>query len=106
MPKLRSKGVKGAVDARDVAVRRRPGPIVGTGPDDDGGSTTPSPRSTARSDQARAELEELVRIPSISADPDRRDDVRASADATAELLRAHGLEIGPPGRASTARIRT
>ena len=41
---------------------------------------------------ARTELEELVRIPSISADPDRRDDVRASADATADLLRAHGLE--------------
>ena len=42
--------------------------------------------------QARAELESLVRIPSISADPDRRDDVRASAQATAELLAAHGLE--------------
>jgi acetylornithine deacetylase/succinyl-diaminopimelate desuccinylase-like protein len=41
---------------------------------------------------ARAELETLVRIPSISADPDRRDDVRASAEATADLLRAHGLE--------------
>jgi acetylornithine deacetylase/succinyl-diaminopimelate desuccinylase-like protein len=41
---------------------------------------------------ARAELEALVRIPSISADPDRRDDVRASAEATADLLRAHGLE--------------
>jgi len=41
---------------------------------------------------ARAELEALVRIPSISADPNRRDDVRASAEATADLLRAHGLE--------------
>ena len=30
------------------------------------------------------QLEELVRIPSISADPDHRDDVRASAEATAE----------------------
>ena len=39
-----------------------------------------------------AELEALVRIPSISADPDRRADVQASAEATAELLRAHGLE--------------
>jgi len=41
---------------------------------------------------ARTELETLVRIPSISADPDRRDDVRVSAEATADLLRAHGLE--------------
>jgi acetylornithine deacetylase/succinyl-diaminopimelate desuccinylase-like protein len=46
----------------------------------------------ARQDAARAELEALVRIPSISADPDRRTDVQASADATADLLRAHGLE--------------
>ncbi len=46
----------------------------------------------AAQDQARAELEALVRIPSISADPDRRDDVHASAEATAELLRVHGLE--------------
>jgi len=41
---------------------------------------------------ARSELETLVRIPSISADPDRRNDVQASAEATADLLRAHGLE--------------
>jgi acetylornithine deacetylase/succinyl-diaminopimelate desuccinylase-like protein len=43
-------------------------------------------------DRARAELEALVRIPSISADADRRADVQASADMTAEQLRAHGLE--------------
>jgi acetylornithine deacetylase/succinyl-diaminopimelate desuccinylase-like protein len=43
-------------------------------------------------DAARAELEALVRIPSISADPEHFADVRASADATVELLRAHGLE--------------
>ena len=47
---------------------------------------------TAGQGAARAELEALVRIPSISADPDRRDDVQASAEATADLLRAHGLE--------------
>jgi acetylornithine deacetylase/succinyl-diaminopimelate desuccinylase-like protein len=41
---------------------------------------------------AREELEALVRIPSISADPQHHADVRASADATVELLRAHGLE--------------
>lgn len=43
-------------------------------------------------EEARRELEELVRIPSISADPDHFADVRASADATVELLRGHGLE--------------
>lgn len=43
-------------------------------------------------DEARAELEALVRIQSISADPDHFADVRASADATVELLRSHGLE--------------
>jgi cysteinylglycine-S-conjugate dipeptidase len=42
--------------------------------------------------EARADLEALVRIRSISADPDRYGDVRDSADATVELLRAHGLE--------------
>ena len=31
----------------------------------------------------RADLEDLVRIPSVSADPARRDDVRRCADATA-----------------------
>ena len=43
-------------------------------------------------DDALASLEELVRIPSISADPDRVADVRRSADATAALLEASGLE--------------
>ena len=41
---------------------------------------------------ARRELEELVRIRSISADPERAPDVQASADATVAMLRAHGLE--------------
>jgi acetylornithine deacetylase/succinyl-diaminopimelate desuccinylase-like protein len=43
-------------------------------------------------DRARTELETLVRIPSISADPERAGDVGASADATVALLEAHGLE--------------
>jgi len=43
-------------------------------------------------DDARADLEALVRIPSISADPDYAPRVQESADATAALLRAHGLE--------------
>jgi cysteinylglycine-S-conjugate dipeptidase len=43
-------------------------------------------------DAARAELESLVRIPSISADPARDGDVQASAEATAAMLREHGLE--------------
>lgn len=37
-------------------------------------------------------LEDLVRIPSISADAAHRDDVEASASACAELLRAHGVD--------------
>jgi acetylornithine deacetylase/succinyl-diaminopimelate desuccinylase-like protein len=43
-------------------------------------------------DDARAELESLVRIPSISADPTRARDVAASADAVAALMEASGLE--------------
>ena len=42
--------------------------------------------------QARAELDALVRIPSISADPERVADVRASAEATAGVLERAGLE--------------
>ena len=40
----------------------------------------------------RADLEALVRIPSVSADPGRADDVRRSAEATAELFRGEGFE--------------
>jgi cysteinylglycine-S-conjugate dipeptidase len=43
-------------------------------------------------DRIRAELEELVRIPSVSALADHVDDVRRSADVTAGLLRDAGLE--------------
>jgi acetylornithine deacetylase/succinyl-diaminopimelate desuccinylase-like protein len=42
--------------------------------------------------QARADLEDLVRIPSISADRSRRGEMQHSADATVALLQAHGLE--------------
>ena len=41
---------------------------------------------------ARAELDALVRIPSISGDPEHVADVDASAAAVADLLRASGLE--------------
>ncbi|MGZ4494111.1 MAG: M20/M25/M40 family metallo-hydrolase [Nocardioides sp.] len=40
----------------------------------------------------RADLEDRVRSPSVSADPARRDDVRRSAEATAELFRGEGFE--------------
>jgi acetylornithine deacetylase/succinyl-diaminopimelate desuccinylase-like protein len=40
--------------------------------------------------EARADLEALVRIPSIWADPAHRDDTRRSAAAVAELARASG----------------
>ena len=39
-----------------------------------------------------AQLEDLVRIPSISAQPEHAADVRRSAEATATLLRESGLE--------------
>src|SRR4051812_32776595 len=40
----------------------------------------------------RADLEALVRIPSVSADPARRDEVQRSAQATADLFRAEGFD--------------
>ncbi len=42
--------------------------------------------------RTREELEQLVRIPSISADGHPAEEVRRSAEATAELLRGCGLE--------------
>jgi acetylornithine deacetylase/succinyl-diaminopimelate desuccinylase-like protein len=41
----------------------------------------------------RADLEALVRIPSVSADPALKDEVRRSAEAVAELFRAEGLDV-------------
>ena len=40
----------------------------------------------------RADLEALVRIPSVSADPSREGDVRRSAEATADLFRDEGFD--------------
>ncbi len=40
----------------------------------------------------RSDLEALVRIPSVSADPARADDVRRSAEATAALFAAEGFD--------------
>src|SRR4051794_16195958 len=40
----------------------------------------------------RADLEALVRIPSVSADPGRRDDVRRSAELTAQLFEGEGFD--------------
>src|SRR5665811_2577060 len=40
----------------------------------------------------RADLEALVRIPSVSADPARKEEVRRSAEATADLFRAEGFD--------------
>jgi cysteinylglycine-S-conjugate dipeptidase len=41
----------------------------------------------------RADLEALVRIPSVSALPAHEQDVRRSADATARLFEAEGFEV-------------
>ncbi|MDP9820862.1 dipeptidase [Nocardioides massiliensis] len=47
---------------------------------------------TAVLPDVRRHLEDLVRIPSVSADPARADDVRRSAEATADLFRAEGFD--------------
>ncbi len=41
----------------------------------------------------RADLEDLIRIPSVSADPARAADVQRSAEATAALFEAEGFEV-------------
>jgi acetylornithine deacetylase/succinyl-diaminopimelate desuccinylase-like protein len=41
----------------------------------------------------RADLEALVRIPSVSADPALKHEVRRSADATADLFGAEGFDV-------------
>jgi acetylornithine deacetylase/succinyl-diaminopimelate desuccinylase-like protein len=46
----------------------------------------------AGAEEARRALEQLVRIPSVSADPERRTDLQRSADATASYLESCGLE--------------
>jgi acetylornithine deacetylase/succinyl-diaminopimelate desuccinylase-like protein len=56
-------------------------------------TSTPAPAVPhADVDRARRDLEELVRIPSISADPARASDVQASADAVARLMQESGLD--------------
>jgi acetylornithine deacetylase/succinyl-diaminopimelate desuccinylase-like protein len=49
-------------------------------------------RLTELMPQVRRDLEDLVRIQSVSADPARKAEVQRSADAVAELLRAEGFE--------------
>ncbi|HEU5306883.1 MAG TPA: hypothetical protein VFW97_06125, partial [Acidimicrobiia bacterium] len=50
--------------------------------------------ASARADRdaAQHDLEALVRIPSISADPDHRGDVDACATSVADLMRDAGLD--------------
>ena len=43
-------------------------------------------------DDTRAALEDLARIPGVSADPERADDLERSAQRTGEILAHHGLE--------------
>lgn len=52
-----------------------------------------SDRVRALMPQVRADLESLTRIPSISLDAYDQAHVEASAEATAQLLRAEGLEV-------------
>src|SRR3546814_17262 len=61
---------------------------------------TPSPlstddlraRITAALPGVRADLEDLVRIQSVSADPERLSEVEKSAQRTAELFAAEGVD--------------
>jgi cysteinylglycine-S-conjugate dipeptidase len=58
--------------------------------------TTPNPDALRHAVRrvlpgVRADLEDLVRIPSVSADPSRQDDVQRSAAATARLLEQAGF---------------
>lgn len=46
---------------------------------------------TRDEDRHLAELLELLRIPSVSTDPDRKGDVRATAERVADRLRAAGV---------------
>ncbi len=50
-------------------------------------------RLDAAMPSVRSDLEELVRIPSVSASAAHVDDVRRSAEATARLLEAEGLQV-------------
>src|SRR5918994_7760934 len=49
-------------------------------------------RVTAELPRIRADLEDLVRIESVSADPARAGEVQRSAEAVAELFRGEGFE--------------
>src|SRR6187200_774621 len=49
-------------------------------------------RVTAELPRIRQDLEDLVRIESVSADPARASEVQRSAEAVAELFRAEGFE--------------
>ena len=48
-------------------------------------------RITALMPRLRQDLEDLVRIQSVSADPGRSDEVQRSADAVAGLFKRRGL---------------
>lgn len=50
-------------------------------------------RVAALMPQVRADLEALVRIPSVSASSFDQSQVARSADAVAELLRREGLDV-------------
>ena len=49
-------------------------------------------RVTAELPRIRQDLEDLVRIESVSADPARAAEVQRSAEAVADLFRAEGFE--------------
>ena len=53
----------------------------------------------------RSDLEDLVRIQSVSADPARTGEVWRSADAVADLLRAEGASPSTSSAPTAARPR-
>jgi cysteinylglycine-S-conjugate dipeptidase len=68
-----------------------PGPPGQPGPPDQPGPLAAALRQVLPS--VRADLEQLVRIPSVSADPAAAPHVRASAERAAALLRQAGLPV-------------
>ncbi|MBA2444065.1 MAG: dipeptidase [Nocardioidaceae bacterium] len=66
---------------------------MATDTDQDSSGSHLRARVAAEMPRVRRDLEDLVRIQSVSADPSRFDEVRRSGDATAALFRDEGFDV-------------